>query len=244
MISTIRNRALGALAALAALALATCAWATPALAEEGAAASFADVPEGAWYVENGTLDFVVSKGVMVGVGDGRFAPQAHLTRAQAATALVNLALTDPVASAAVSLPEPGGATSFSDVDRRSWYAPYVEAALAAGIVSGCGDGTFRPNDPVTRQEAACMLRSYAKGAAGYVEPPVCYPDVLYPDWYTTSWPDDGAVQWCWLRGIIGTRGGAVGDVPVRPCDIATRAEFAQLLENIDGEVEFSRSYKE
>lgn len=240
MSSTLRNRALTALAALAALTLAMCAWAAPALADEGASASFSDVPDGAWYVENGTLDFVISKGVMSGVGDGRFAPQAQLTRAQAVTALVNLALTDPVASAAVSLPEPGCATSFSDVDGRSWYAPYVEAAFAAGIVSGCGDGTFRPNDPVTRQEAACMLRSYALGPAGYVEPPVSRPTVLSPDHGLASWWDAGAVEWCWLRGVIG----AGMHAPVRPLDVATRAEFAQMLRNIDGTVAFARSFQD
>jgi LPXTG-site transpeptidase (sortase) family protein len=50
---------------------------------------------------------------------------------------------------------------FSDIDQRSWYAPYIETGFRMGVVKGYPDGTFKPADQVTVEEAiALMLRVY------------------------------------------------------------------------------------
>lgn len=46
---------------------------------------------------------------------------------------------------------------FPDVDKKSYYAPYIEAASEAGIVIGDDKGNFRPNDYLTRAEAAVII---------------------------------------------------------------------------------------
>ena len=46
--------------------------------------------------------------------------------------------------------------AFSDVDAGKWYAKSIGAAYEAGLVSGDGD-TFRPEDKITREEAAAIL---------------------------------------------------------------------------------------
>lgn len=51
---------------------------------------------------------------------------------------------------------------FTDVPAGQWYTNAVIWAAANGIVSGFGDGTFRPNEPATRAQAAVMLCGYAK----------------------------------------------------------------------------------
>lgn len=43
---------------------------------------------------------------------------------------------------------------FSDVGMDSPYKQDIETALAIGYMQGCGDGTFKPNNPITRQEVA------------------------------------------------------------------------------------------
>lgn len=47
--------------------------------------------------------------------------------------------------------------NFSDVNDSDWFKPYVATLAEKGIVTGDGDGTFRPNDTITRQEAAVMI---------------------------------------------------------------------------------------
>lgn len=47
--------------------------------------------------------------------------------------------------------------NFSDVNESDWFKPYVATLAQLGIVAGDGDGTFRPNDTITRQEAAIMI---------------------------------------------------------------------------------------
>ena len=48
---------------------------------------------------------------------------------------------------------------FSDVQKEDWYYDYIETLAKKGIIKGYGDGTFRPNDTITRQEAAVILAS-------------------------------------------------------------------------------------
>ena len=46
---------------------------------------------------------------------------------------------------------------FSDIEETAWYAEDVAYVAALGLMTGSGDGTFRPNDPVTRAELAAVL---------------------------------------------------------------------------------------
>ena len=50
---------------------------------------------------------------------------------------------------------------FPDVEIESWYAPYIEALKAYGIIQGYEDGYFYPNNNLSRAEAAALIqRSY------------------------------------------------------------------------------------
>ena len=53
-------------------------------------------------------------------------------------------------------------TSFSDVPAATYYAPYISWASGEGIVSGTGNGRFSPDTPVTREQIAKMLFTYAQ----------------------------------------------------------------------------------
>lgn len=85
-------------------------------------------------------------GVVTGNGQGFFEPDIPVTRAQLAVMTAKL----------LKLPLKDYAGRFSDVAEGVWFAPYVEAMADAEII--CGDGyRFRPNDLVTRQEAAKIM---------------------------------------------------------------------------------------
>lgn len=89
---------------------------------------------------------LVEQGVVSGNPDGTFAPDRTITRAEY---MVMLNRAFGFSSAAE--------IRFSDVDQNDWYAPEIAKAMAAGYLSGYGDGTVRPNTLISRQEMAVML---------------------------------------------------------------------------------------
>lgn len=106
---------------------------------------FPDVPAGYW--ASPAIDAMLAANVIQGFPDGTFQPAGSLTRAEFTKMLV---LT-------VGLPVGSGETSFADVPAGAWFAPYVAAAVQAGIVDGTSATTFDPNGIVTREQMAVML---------------------------------------------------------------------------------------
>lgn len=92
---------------------------------------------------------------MVGRGEGMFAPNGQMTRAEAATILARLT---------EGFDEDGTypAAPYSDVEAGAWYAKYINFAADKGIVNGYEDGTFQPNKAITRAELATMIANYVK----------------------------------------------------------------------------------
>lgn len=97
------------------------------------------------------IEALATRGVINGKGDGRFDPDASMTRAEFATIVVRgLGL----------IPE--AKDQFTDVKRTNWAATFVGTAYTYGIVKGTSDTTFNPNGTITRQEAATMVARAAK----------------------------------------------------------------------------------
>ena len=119
-----------------------CAALSALMLTSAASAAFADTP-GHWAEKS--IDRWSEYGVVVGGGDGNFNPNQSITRAQMATILCAVCGWKDVAE-----------NTFSDVKGDEWFAPYVLKANAAGAMSGY-DGMMRPNDTITRQEAAVMM---------------------------------------------------------------------------------------
>ena len=126
---------------------------TEGFAEDGTypAAPYSDLVSGAWYVKY--INFAADKGIVNGRTDGTFDPDANITRAEFATMIANFAKIAPVDTAAVSTDVAG-----------HWAEGYIAALEQAKIVTGYEDGTFKPNNSITRAEAATMVN----GAIGRV----------------------------------------------------------------------------
>lgn len=107
--------------------------------------SFADVPEDHWAAED--IDVLTSKLIVFGMTESRFDLNRDITRAEFAGLVVR----------SLGLDTNSTSSTFSDVEAGKWYAKEVAAAADAGIVYGYPDGTFRPNDLITRQELASMV---------------------------------------------------------------------------------------
>ncbi len=88
---------------------------------------------------------MAEKAIVKGDDEGNFNPDSFVTRAEFCAFIARFAnLAEKTTDA------------FSDVDENKWYAGSIGAAYEAGLVSGDGD-TFRPDDRITREEAAAIL---------------------------------------------------------------------------------------
>lgn len=110
---------------------------------------FADVAKGSWYYEG--VRYAYENGLMNGTGEGTFSPDLPTSRGMLVTILYRLA-GSPAA----------GSASFNDVAKGQWYADGVAWASANGVVTGYPDGSFRPNDTITREQMAAILYQYAR----------------------------------------------------------------------------------
>ena len=138
-------------AALASLMLAGTAvtGAVTAFAADGF--PFTDVPEGEWY--RGYVEYVYKNDLMNGIDNDKFGPSKDLSRAMFVTIIGRLHGMDANGKAT---------DAFPDTDKNTWYSPYVGWAADNKIVGGYDDGTFRPDAPVSREEAAVIVDRYVK----------------------------------------------------------------------------------
>lgn len=90
-------------------------------------------------------------GLVSGYGEGVFAPDKEISRAEALKILVT------VSGQVDDFDEFAGVSKFLDVESESWYLPYLNYAFSKGVVSGYGNGLFGPGNNLTRAEAAKMV---------------------------------------------------------------------------------------
>lgn len=112
--------------------------------------SFDDM-EGHWAMA--AVNDLASRLVIIGVGNNSFAPGQDITRVEFAAIVVR----------AMGL-KTSDCPAFTDVKAGSWCYGAVAAAYKYGIVSGYGDGTFKPESKITRQEAMAMIARAMKVA--------------------------------------------------------------------------------
>ena len=120
-------------------------------------------------------------------------------------------------------PSVSGDPSYSDVPACEYYAKGIKWATDKGLAYGYGDGTFGPEDSVTREEMAAFLMRYAKFKGKDVTPTgdlSGYTDVGK----ISSWATD-PMKWVVGKGlIVGTSA-----TTLEPGGTATRAQFAAII---------------
>ena len=185
---------------------------------------FADnVDSSAWYYNE--VNKAAELGLMNGYADTElFGPNDTITRAQVAQVLYNMA----GGRADMDLGEGAynelyGYKSFDDVNGKMWYGKAIAWAKAAGIVTGYGDGTFAPENNITREEFATMLARYAQKygnyTAGSAADFAAYGDASAVD----SWAAE-YVAWAVKGGYMGKNTNVL-----TPLANMTRAEAAAMV---------------
>ena len=106
--------------------------------------SFSDVASDAWYAE--AVNTLASLGMITGVGDNKYEPDRSITRAEFTAIAMRFA---DLAT--------GGENVFSDVAEDAWYHDYVVGSIQYGWITGYPDGTFRPENTITRAEVTTIV---------------------------------------------------------------------------------------
>jgi uncharacterized repeat protein (TIGR02543 family) len=160
------------------------------------------------------IEFVVSRGLMSGISTTVFRPNSAITRGIFVTALGRLANAD-VSGFQKS--------SFIDVKNDDYYMGYIEWANINNILTGTGNGTFSPNQSITREHMAVIMLNYAK-AIGFTLPKV-YMEHTFDDSAKISAYAKDAVKQMYMAGVISGKSGNLFD----PQGTATRAEVSAVL---------------
>ena len=172
---------------------------------------FTDVSEDDWFYADAA--YLYEKGVMKGTADETFAPGRSVTRGQLAAALYRMAGEPAVTAKA----------AFTDVPADYWCAAAITWAAENGVVTGNGDGGFRPADAVQRQQFAAMLYRYAV-AQGMSAVTLQESLAPFADKDAVAAYAVPAMNWAVGQGILQGKDGSL--LPQAPVD---RAQLAAML---------------
>lgn len=179
---------------------------------------FVDVNDTDWFYED--VAYTFCRGILKGMDETHFQPQTAVTRGMVATVLHRLE----------ECPEAPEA-DFVDVNPARYYGAAVAWAQAKGLVKGYGDGTFRPNQAITRQELATILYRYAAfrgedvSARANLE---AFEDRTLIQPYAQD-----AMSWAVAAGLVE----GVTETSLAPKGIALRCQLAALLHRLSLDVQ-------
>ena len=172
---------------------------------------FTDVPSDAWYIDG--VRYVYTHHIMNGTSPTTFSPSTPVSRGMIVQILYNLA----------GQPEVEGGHDFSDVPAGYWSEKAIIWAVQNGVVGGYGDGTFGPDNTLTREQLAVVLFNYAN-AMGYDTTArrdlSGFDDVTQAqDWARTP------LEWAYAEHLItGTSG-----TTMSPTGQSSRAQIAVIM---------------
>lgn len=175
--------------------------------------SYTDVDQAQWY--HNAVDYVLGNGLMNGTEKNTFSPDETLTRGMVVTVLGR--------AAGVKTTDYTG-TSFKDVKAGSWCAPYVAWAAENKVVNGYEDGTFKPDQNVTREEMVAMLYRYCQSAGKTAQTEAAALDAFSDKTSVSAWALP-AMQWAVANGVVN----GVSSTKLEPNGQATRAQFAKIV---------------
>lgn len=176
---------------------------------------YTDISASLWYYD--AVGEAEHRGIMTGTSATEFSPTNTVNRAMFVTALYRLS------------PDAGNTfagSSFADCQADSWYSAAVNWASEKGIVEGFGDGTYRPNSAVTREQMCCIIARYL--AAYDIELPLTERTAFADRDDISNWAVEN-VDALYQMGLIN----GMGDNMFSPRASATRAQCAKLLVALD-----------
>ncbi len=176
--------------------------------------SFTDVSKTFW--AHAEIDYAISMGLFKGTSATTFAPDMEMNRGMLVTVLYRLAGSPSVA---------GLENEFPDVVKNAYYDAILWAH-ANNIAHGFNDGTFRPNDPITREQFATFLQRFAANIYNFDTESAHYADLSrFTDAAEVDTAYRESMSWAVGEGIIN----GTSSTTLSPNNCATRAQVAVIL---------------
>ncbi len=161
------------------------------------------------------IDRLFEKGIISGDGDGGYAPERNITRAEFLKLLVEATEIKVVENVEII---------FDDVPETSWYYPYVKIAYSNKLVNGVSKIEFAPQNYITRQDMAVLINNYLKlSGKGFFGD-----EKRFADGNSIAEYAKDAVDTISASGIIN----GYEDGSFRPTALASRAEVAVLIDRL------------
>ena len=114
-------------------------------AEQESAPSFNDVEKNHWAYK--AVEALTSKGIINGTGKNEFSPDKNISREEFVKMIITASGKSPIYTD----------SAFTDVDKDSWYAPYVYSAVKEGYIKGESETLFGSGKNITREDMAVIL---------------------------------------------------------------------------------------
>lgn len=155
---------------------------------------------------------LADKGIINGVGDGKFKPNANVTREEFAKILVGAMGLETLDY---------GVNNFSDVSKGDWFCPYVNIAYKNNIVKGIGNGKFGAGESITRQDMIVMICNAIKAKGVHLpKGNIPFEDASMISDYAIS-----SVEALYEMGVVN----GVSETHFAPAGIASRAQAAKIV---------------
>ena len=181
--------------------------------EDASDLPFSDVERDSWCYD--AVKYTYDQGLLMGTSGHTFGTSGTLTRGQVVTILYRMA----------GSPKVSAAPDFTDVTADTWCADAVAWAAEEGLVEGYGDGTFRPDTAISRQQLAAMLYRYEQRDGGGFIGAWMFRLDFEDAGQVSDWAYE-AMCWCTMNGIIT----GSTDGKLLPAGTATRAQTAAILQ--------------
>ena len=178
--------------------------------------NFFDINENDWFAPY--VYHMANLGIMKGYGNDEFRPAQNITRAEFIKTVVSAYQVKYGGNFSANIVPLEG---FSDVHSDDWFYSYINQARVMGVITGYNDGSFKPNQAISRAEAVTILMRVWDIDNYYYDEMQNLPfsDVSSTDWFYTS------IQKAFNTKLVN------GKTPTTfaPADNLSRAESAAII---------------
>lgn len=178
--------------------------------------SFNDIAKSPFMKE---IQDVAARGIIKGIGKNQFDPKGTLERTMIVEILYRM-----------TVDKSGSDTEFKDVTKEDWFYDSVHWAVKHNIVIGYEDGTFRPHQPISRQELAVIMQKFLQYQQLNLTAEKSFD---LQDRGTIPYWSKVSVEEMYKTGIVNARDAKV----FGPTDSVKREEFAATVENLIQKIE-------
>ena len=176
---------------------------------------YTDIKNNVWYTN--ALEYMYTNNYISGTTESTFSPNMELSRAMLVCILWNME----------GKPKTTAINKFPDVKNGVWYTEAIKWASSKGVINGYKDGTFGPNDSITREQLACILANYAKYKKCYTKPTTNNLGKFLDNNMISAWAVESA-NWAVTNRVIN---GAENGTKINPINSASRAEAITMVKN-------------